>query len=380
MTPRLQDGVRNARDPKIEFMSAAIHQARLWEGRTHPNPAVGAVVATGEKMVGSGFHRGPGTPHAEVEALRAAGASARGADLFVTLEPCCTFGRTPPCTSAVIAAGIRRVFACCLDPNPAVAGKGFAALREAGVECNLGPCEAEGREVDLPYHVFHEKNRPFVHLKWAQTLDGRASKEGGGYLTGEAARARVHEERYMSDAILVAAATVTEDDPLLTVRRPGGEKRLLRVILDKYGRIGGGERVFETCPEGGPVMVIRPNGATGAKLSDLEGAGVKKLGVDGAARFRAGDILRLLRGEQVVALYVEGVGNLAWTFLSENLVDRLSVHIAPRLSGGDHRRLALKGDGFPPGEMLSLEGATWEQLGPDMIVTKDFPGAESLDS
>ena len=360
--------------PQSRFMQIAIAQALKGRGRTHPNPSVGAAVVRDGAVVGRGFHRGPGTPHAEVAALREAGDLARGSDLYVTLEPCCTFGRTPPCTGTIVSSGVARVISAVRDPNPEVCGRGAEELRRAGLEVVEGFLEEEGRSVDPPYHIFHGKRRPYVHLKWAQTLDGAVCAPGGGSITGPAARTRVHQDRFLSDAILVSAGTLLTDDPLLTVRLEGEQKPITRIILDGRCRVTGREKVFETCPDHGAVWVVRPagreactfQGREGAELLPLEGYDSQGAPIDG--------LLRLLRTRRIMALYVEAVGRLSASFLRPGLVDKVSVHVAPYLAGGEKRPGALDGLLGEQG-WLELKGARWEEAEGDRIVTAELEGA-----
>lgn len=358
--------------PDPRYMREAVAQALKGKGRTHPNPCVGAVVVRDGMVIGKGYHKGPGTPHAEVEALREAGRDARGADLYVTLEPCNVFGRTPPCTEAILAAGIGRVFAAGPDPNPQVCGKGSGALSKAGVEVVMGFLEDEARAVDIAYHAYHANRRPYVHLKIAQSLDGRVTSPQGGYITGEEARKRVHEDRFLSDAILVSAGTVKADDPLLTVRldRPG--KAVIRIILDSRCLITGKEAIFGTCPGDGQVWIIRPEGTEPTGFGDKEGVDVLYLPGMESGGFPLSAVLGLLYQRQVVELYVEAVGRLAGAFLSERFVDRISIHLSPVLVGGERRPGPV--DGFFPGGGLKLDKARWMQAGEDWIVTASLEG------
>ncbi|MGC8763406.1 MAG: bifunctional diaminohydroxyphosphoribosylaminopyrimidine deaminase/5-amino-6-(5-phosphoribosylamino)uracil reductase RibD [Acidobacteriota bacterium] len=361
--------------PDGRFMAEALEEAKKGRGRTHPNPAVGAVVVQDGVVVGRGWHRGPGTAHAEVEALREAGERARGALLYVTLEPCNTYGRTPPCTEAIRAAGLRGVVAAVADPNPRVSGRGASQLREAGIEVVMPFGEEAGRAVDPAYHLFYEKGRPMVHLKAAATLDGCVVPPPGTYFTGEEARRLVHEQRFESDALLVSAGTVLHDDPLLTVRLEDGRKKaLLRVLLDGSGRLTGRERVFATAPGEGPILWIR--GEEAARLPQAPGEGVE---VAALPRQAGGGIslealLGLLRDRSIMALYVEAVGRLAGALLAEGWVDCLSLHLAPRIQGGAERpRLAALPGGLGP---LALPARSLEArvVGSDWVLAARLEG------
>lgn len=350
------------------FMRDAICAGEPGRGRTHPNPCVGAVVVRQGRVIGRGFHKGPGTPHAEIEAMRDAGNSS-GADLYVTLEPCCTFGRTPPCTEAILASGTRRVFAAIEDPNPAVKGRGLAKLREGGIEVHSGLLEKEAAALDPAYHHFYSKGRPLVHLKWAQTLDGRYVAAHGRYITGGEARRVVHEERAQADAILVSAGTVLQDDPTLTARAPGLDKRLVRIILDRMGTLVPERRIFKRAPENGPCWIIRPSGAAALPFPSMPMVECLELPPDGQGGIDLGALMGLLRTRQILSLYVEAVGPLAGAFLGSGFVDRLSIHVALRLGGSGRGLLEKIGE---EGKELSLEGAAIEKAGKDLIIRKEF--------
>ncbi len=352
------------------FMRDALAAGEPGRGRTHPNPCVGAVVVRDGHVVGRGLHRGPGNPHAEIEAMRDAGDSS-GADLYVTLEPCCTFGRTPPCTDAILASGVRRVFTAIEDPNPAVKGRGLAKLRARGVEVHCGILEREAQSLDPAYHHFYRKGRPLVHLKWAQTLDGRYVAARGRYITGAEARRVVHEERAQADAILVSAGTVLQDDPSLTARLPGRDKRLVRIILDRMGTLVSERRVFKRAVEDGPCWIIRPSGIAAQPFPSMPMVECLELPPDGQGGIDLGALMGLLRTRQILSLYVEAVGPLAGTFLDSGFVDRLSIHVALRLGG--RGRGCVESTGADEAG-LSLEGATTERAGKDIIIRKDLEG------
>jgi diaminohydroxyphosphoribosylaminopyrimidine deaminase/5-amino-6-(5-phosphoribosylamino)uracil reductase len=365
--------------PDPAHMQLALAEALRGAGRTHPNPSVGAVVVKDGTVVGTGFHIGPGNPHAEIVALKAAGDRARGSDLYVSLEPCCTTGRTGPCTEAISAAGVLRVAAAVLDPNPQVRGRGIEVLREAGIETSVGMLEREGVAVDPAYHAFYGKGRPYVHLKWAQTLDGRVVIPGGGYITGPEARLKVHFDRFVSDAILVSASTVEADDPLLTVRLEDRHKAIARVVLDHQCRLSGKERLFLTCPDGGPVWVVRPPGSMSEELARREGVAILEVATDAAGRFPLAAVLQSLKERGVMGVYVEAVGGLSSAFLRAGLVDKVSIHVAPLLAGTGPGPAALEGLISPAGAVVVLRRPHWERAGADWIVSADVEDACSLD-
>ncbi|HVP28400.1 MAG TPA: bifunctional diaminohydroxyphosphoribosylaminopyrimidine deaminase/5-amino-6-(5-phosphoribosylamino)uracil reductase RibD [Myxococcota bacterium] len=336
--------------PELEaesMMRLALREARRASGRTHPNPPVGAVVYRGATVLGRGFTRPAGGPHAEVVALRAAahrhGAAAlRGASLAVTLEPCCHVGRTGPCTRAIIDAGIAHVVAGHRDPNPRVGGRGLDALRAAGVGVESGALEAECRAQHRGFVSVMERGRPFVALKLAASLDGRIATARGEsrWITGDAARAAVHALRARSDAIVVGSRTAMADDPELAARRGARVlRRPIRVLVDSALRASPELRLFRDghaaltwvlCAEDAPVARRRRLERAGARLLPVPRRGPEK-----GAPLDLRRALRRLAGEGLTELLVEGGGGLAAALLQDGLVDELHWFAAPVLIGGD---------------------------------------------
>jgi diaminohydroxyphosphoribosylaminopyrimidine deaminase/5-amino-6-(5-phosphoribosylamino)uracil reductase len=311
------------------WMRRALALAERGWGHTAPNPMVGAVVVRDGVVVGEGWHAEYGGPHAEVEALRAAGERARGATLYVALEPCNHFGKTPPCTDAILAAGVRRVVAACGDPSPVARG-GAERLREAGVDVTLGVEEEAARELNAAFFHALESDRPFVQLKLALSLDGALADHTRqpGWLTGEPARREVHRMRAGVDAIAVGIGTVLADDPELTVRHaPAPRVPPVRVVFDTSARLPRTSRLAHGASQT-PVVVVcwAPEPAHAAAL---EHTGVELLH---AATTR--DALVALRQRGVRSLLVEGGAALASALLQEALVDRLVIFRAPLVLGG----------------------------------------------
>ncbi len=306
-----------------------------------PNPKVGAVLVRDGRVVGEGFHRRAGEPHAEVFALAAAGEAARGATLFVTLEPCAHQGRTPPCADAVIAAGVTRVVACHRDPNPLTAGRGFARLAAAGIEIEVGAHAEEAIALNLPFLVAQVCGRPAVTLKWAATLDGRIATAAGEsrWITGAAARRAALALREEHDAILVGIGTLLADDPRLTRRLGFAAAPNLRVLLDRRLRCPPGARLFD---EPGAVVVYTAGGdADRARALAERGAEVVRL-----AEVAPAAVLADLRGRGVQSLLVEGGAGVAGAFFDAGLWDRVVAYLAPRLAGGERAPGPLGGAGF----------------------------------
>lgn len=353
----------------------ALRLARKGIGRTSPNPAVGAVLVRGGKVVGKGYHRAAGMPHAEVEAIRDAGGAARGADLYVTLEPCCHKGRTGPCTEAILSAGVRRVAAAMKDPNPIVAGKGLSALRGAGIVVDAGLLAEDARALNRPYCRWIVSGKPYVTLKLAMSLDGQIAAFTGGsrWISGERSRALVHRMRAEADAVLVGGETFRRDDPLLTSRIPGGRDPR-RVILTS--RLAGlsGRRLFREGGRregGGEILFVCPGSVSardGERVEKLGGR-VLRLPVQGS-RIPAGVFLRALGREGVTSLLVEGGGKTAGWLVAAGAVDRYVFFLAPMLLGEGVRAIAgYRSRTVGGGRKLRITEV--RRVGEDLMVTAE---------
>ena len=318
---------REAKDADLRFMQLALALGRRGQGRTWPNPAVGAVIVKDGIIVGRGRTQPGGRPHGEPEALGRAGEAARGATLYVTLEPCSHFGKSPPCADAVIAAGIKRVVAAIEDPNPEVAGQGHARLRAAGITVDVGLCAAEAAFDHAGHFRRIRDKRPHVILKLAVSPDGKIGAAGGKpvAITGEAARDRVHLIRAQSDAILVGIGTVLADDPLLTCRLPGMAARSpVRVVLDQSLRIPGASKLVRTARET-PLWVVSSDLAEAAAATRLGAAGAQLLRVapGGAVGLDLPAVLHALAEKGITRLMVEGGSRVAASFVAADLVDEI---------------------------------------------------------
>lgn len=354
------------------WMRVALELAKAALGQTSPNPAVGAVVVRDGEVVGLGTHLRAGEPHAEVHALRMAGEKARGAVLYVTLEPCSHYGKTPPCTEQIIAAGIRKVVIACTDPNPRVQGTGIARLKQAGLEVVTGVCEAETRHLNRYFFKWVATGRPFVTVKTAATLDGKLAAYTGDsrWVTGEEARRQVHRLRRQHDAVMVGIHTVLHDDPQLTVRWDEGKSRPpLRVVLDSRLRLPLEARLVQD--REAPTIVYTTAQAPPAKQEALRRCGVEVVvvpvhegHVDGAA------VLDDLGRRGVTAVLVEGGGTLNFSLLARQLVDEVVMFIAPKLIGGAGAPTPFDGTGFPRmGDAIPLAHVQVEQVGEDLCIT-----------
>ncbi len=329
-----------------EFMSRALELARRADARVEPNPRVGAVVVRDGRIVGEGFHAEAGRPHAEVLAIEAAGDAAKGATLYVTLEPCRHIGKTPPCSEAVLRAGIVRVVAARPDPNPAAEG-GAAVLRARGVQVDFGVLEAEADALVAPFLKAHRTGLPHVTLKWAMSLDGRIATRtrDSRWLTGEGTRERARRQRAQFGAILVGVGTALADDPLLTAAEPT-DFTPLRVVLDSTARIPLGSRLVLTAREF-PLLVAVAASAPADRQHALEEAGATvwaaPAGPDG--RPEPTSVLRHLVGRGVHSILVEGGASVSGAFLDSRLVDEAHVYLAPVILGGREALSAIDGAG-----------------------------------
>jgi diaminohydroxyphosphoribosylaminopyrimidine deaminase/5-amino-6-(5-phosphoribosylamino)uracil reductase len=356
------------------FMRRALDLAERGRGLTSPNPMVGAVVVSGETIVGEGFHEAAGGPHAEVAALAAAGACARGATLYVTLEPCVHHGRTPPCAPVVLAAGINRVVAALIDPNPLVGGRGLAALRAAGVEVTDGVLGAEAELQNRAFLTAMRLGRPHVTLKAAMTLDGRIADVYGEskWITGPAARAAAHRLRSQADAIVVGVETALRDDPALTVRldRPW-PREPYRVVLDSAARTPVDARLIAG---GTPAraMIIIGNNADTARAAALRAAGATVVTVaERVGRVDLRGALAALAACEVRAVLVEGGGEVHGAFLDAGLVDRVVMFVAPRLVGGRTATPVIGGAGSPLKGAPRLTALEVTRVGDDLLIEGD---------
>lgn len=321
-------------------MRWAIALALEGEGRTSPNPMVGAVVVKKGRIVGEGYHRRAGTPHAEIHALKAAGKRARGADIYVTLEPCPHEGRTGPCVPAIVEAGIRRVFVGARDPNPLVDGRGVRALRAAGVQVTEGVLEEACRRVNETYNKFIVSGLPFVTAKAALSLDGKIAAPGGEsrWITGMECRRRVHQMRSQSDAVIVGGGTLRADDPQLTVRLPGWHGRQPKAVVVSGGlALPQSARLWRRGK--GQILVATTSRASRAMVRFLEGRGHEIIlcRADRSGRIFLPHLLRELGRRGISSLLLEGGGELFAGFFQHRLVDRLVAFVAPRLLGGAAR-------------------------------------------
>ncbi|MBI3078495.1 MAG: bifunctional diaminohydroxyphosphoribosylaminopyrimidine deaminase/5-amino-6-(5-phosphoribosylamino)uracil reductase RibD [Deltaproteobacteria bacterium] len=353
-------------------MRQALRLARRARGDTSPNPMVGAVLVREGAVVGAAYHRRAGEPHAEVHALAEAGARARGATLYVTLEPCAHHGRTPPCAEAILRAGVDRVVVGMVDPNPLVAGRGLAQLRAAGAAVTTGVLEDACQALNEAFCKFITTGRPFVILKGAASLDGKIATRtrDSKWITGEAARRYVHMLRREVDAILVGIGTIEADDPLLTPRGVGRRSRTLyRVVADSRLRIAPGARVLAPAPA--CVTIVAPTvAAPPEKVALLEARGVRVLRVPGdGGRVDLPALVAELGKLPVVSLLIEGGGEINAEALRAGLVDKLLLFLAPKLIGGRQAVGLLGGEGpARVEEALGVQRLRVRRFGDDILL------------
>ncbi|WP_225897257.1 bifunctional diaminohydroxyphosphoribosylaminopyrimidine deaminase/5-amino-6-(5-phosphoribosylamino)uracil reductase RibD [Desulfuromonas sp. AOP6] len=329
------------------YMTRALILARTAEGRTRPNPAVGAVIVCSGMIVGEGFHRRAGEPHAEINALRQAGVQAQDGELYVTLEPCSHHGRTGPCAEAIVAAGIRKVFIGTRDPNPRVCGRGISLLADNGVEVVTGVLEEECRHLIAPFAKHVLTGTPLVTLKSAITLDGFCATSSGEsqWISNEQSRLYVHQTRDKVDAVMVGIGTVLTDNPRLTTRLPEGGRNPIRVVVDTFLRIPEDSALVALSADEG-TLVATTNAADPNKICRLQAVGVRVLVLpqkNGHVDLNA--LLLELGKMDIQHLFLEGGAILNGTLLREGLVDRAMIFVAPVLLGGDDGRGLFAGQG-----------------------------------
>lgn len=334
-----------------KYMALAITLAKKAEGMTSPNPMVGAVVVKDGKIVGRGYHKRAGLPHAEINALRQAGAKAKNATLYVTLEPCDHFGRTGPCTAAIIKSGIKRVVIAMKDPNPLNNGNGIRKLNRYGIETEAGLLSEDAIEMNRPYIKFITKGLPYVTVKVAQSLDGKIATGTGDskWISSDDSRRYVHGLRRRADAVMVGANTVRRDDPLLLSRLSRG-KQPIRVIVSGRSGIPSGAKIFSSSHKA-PVLVVKPLRARSGAKVDL-----KKLLIELAKR----DITNIL---------VEGGGELIASLVEKDLVDRFLVFVSPKIIGGRDAKTAVEGNGIKKiKDALNLKDMSVKKFKYDILI------------
>jgi diaminohydroxyphosphoribosylaminopyrimidine deaminase/5-amino-6-(5-phosphoribosylamino)uracil reductase len=359
----------------MEYMEQALSLAKLALGQSSPNPAVGAVVVNNDEIVGQGYTQPAGSHHAEIKALQQASEKAKGGALYVTMEPCCHYGRTPPCTRAIIEAGISEVYMATLDANPLVSGRGKEELEKNGIRVHVGDHEDEAREIVEAYLKYITTGRPFVTAKFAASLDGKIATKSGDsrWVSGEESRKYVHYLRYINDAIMAGANTILMDDPRLTTRCCGGRggtarKQPLRVVVDGSGRIRPTAHLFT---EPGSTLVVRGGEVTLQEKSGFDKADVELMELPSEEGMVDPSVLLKALGErEITSVLVEGGGILLGSLFDCGLVDKVIAFIAPIIIGGAEARPAVAGRGVElVADSLRLQRVRVEAVGDDLMVT-----------
>ncbi|MCY4401218.1 MAG: bifunctional diaminohydroxyphosphoribosylaminopyrimidine deaminase/5-amino-6-(5-phosphoribosylamino)uracil reductase RibD [Candidatus Poribacteria bacterium] len=360
----------------IAFMNHALNLAERGKGRTSPNPLVGAVIVNAGKIVGEGYHQKAGEPHAEVHALRTAGEEAKGATLYVNLEPCCHWGRTPPCTESLIQAGITHVYVAHNDPNPMVSGKGIAQLEEVGITVNVGICEEEAVKLNEIYIKYMKTRYPFVILKTAMSLDGKIATSIGEsrWITSEASRQKAHELRDEVDAILVGIGTIFTDNPALTTRLPNKTgKDATRIILDSHGRTPTSAKVFNPESDADVIIAVTPQAfANNVALLKIAGAEVIVIPAnEGQVCFKT--LMETLGARGITSVLVEGGGRVNSSVLASGIVDKVVCFVAPKFIGGKEAPGVFGGKGITSlADAPELDRYTITQLDRDLLIEGYF--------
>lgn len=352
-------------------MRMALELAARAGAETRPNPKVGAVVVRSGRIVGLGVHRRAGEPHAEVLALRQAGARAKGAALYVTLEPCAHTGRTPPCTEAIRRAGVTRIIAAMVDPNPKTRGRGFQCLRRFGLQVRSGLLKKEAEKLNRVFITWITKRRPFVTVKIAQSLDGKIAVIGGSsrWISSPASRAWTHRLRAQADAILVGVETVLKDDPRLTVRTGSQRRQPAKIVLDSRLRTPSDARLFAS---GGKVILATTEAADRTREKRLirSGAEVLRLPVAHGGRVDLDVLLRWLARREISHLLIEGGGETVASALAARAVDRVAWVLAPKLIGGRAAPGSVGGEGIRSlAQAVRLTDVQVKPIGKDWLVT-----------
>ncbi|MFJ8240875.1 bifunctional diaminohydroxyphosphoribosylaminopyrimidine deaminase/5-amino-6-(5-phosphoribosylamino)uracil reductase RibD [Bacillus tropicus] len=351
-----------------EYMRIALQLAKGTSGQTSPNPMVGAVVVKDGNIVGMGAHLRAGEEHAEVHALHMAGEKAKGATVYVTLEPCSHFGKTPPCCDLLLKKGVKRVVIATLDCNPLVSGNGKRRLEEAGIEVTTGVLEAEAVLLNRYFFHYMKTKRPFVTIKTAMSLDGKTATVAGEskWITGEEARADVHQYRHTHDAILVGVSTVIADNPHLTTRIPNGGQNPIRVILDTHLRTPPSSHVITDSLA--PTWIMVGRDVNKEKIASYESENITIFQMK-TKQIEIQDVLDLLGEKQILSLFVEGGQTVHANFLQTKYFNEIVTYISPKLIGGSNAPTLFGGNGFSKlQDALSLKIQEMKQIGDDIKI------------
>ncbi|MDV2582117.1 bifunctional diaminohydroxyphosphoribosylaminopyrimidine deaminase/5-amino-6-(5-phosphoribosylamino)uracil reductase RibD [Alkalibacillus haloalkaliphilus] len=352
------------------YMQHAIDLAKLTVGQTRPNPSVGAVVVKDGVVIGTGTHLQPGQPHAEVYALQQAQEQANGATMFVTLEPCSHYGKTPPCAKAIIDYGIKKVYVATLDPNPKVAGKGIQWLIDEGIEVEVGLLEEQAQDINQKFFHFMKHKRPFVTLKTAVSMDGKTTANSGDskWITSIESRHDVHVYRHQHESILVGSKTVLRDDPQLTTRLPHGGLNPTRIVLDTNLSIPLDANLL-TNDQAETIVVCAKQAdyKKEEKISSIDHVKVWRMDTE---RIDLVELLHRLKEGKIMSVYVEGGSTIHSEFIQKELFDEIHLYMAPKLIGGEFSKAFYNQLGFDQVEdSVQVDFKNVEMLGPDLKIT-----------
>ena len=357
----------------MNYMEQALSLARLALGQVSPNPAVGAVIVKNEEIIGKGYTQPPGSGHAEIVALEQAGESARGAVLYVTLEPCCQYGRTPPCTKSIIEAGISEVHMAILDPNPQVNGKGREELENAGIKTYIGEEDKKAREINEAYIKYQLTGLPFITVKYAMSLDGKIATFSGDskWISGKESRHFVHNLRYINDAVMAGVNTVLADDPQLTARCSGGrggtaKEQPLRIIIDGMALTPVTAKVFN---EHGKTIVVTARKITEKESESYQTVGAEVLEMPSQTGYiELKQLMTELGKRRIMSVLVEGGSILFGSLFDQQLVDKVVAFVAPIIIGGEKAKTAIGGRGIEKiTDVVKLKNLSVDRFGDDIM-------------
>lgn len=354
-----------------QYMKMALELAQKGMGFTAPNPMVGAVIVKNGRIIGQGYHRKYGELHAEREALAVCTEEPKGASIYVTLEPCCHYGKQPPCVNAILEAGIRRVIIGSSDPNPLVAGKGIRILKDHGIEVTENILKEECDKLNEAFFYYIQNKKPYVVMKYAMTMDGKIAAYTGEskWVTGEAARIHVQEQRLKYTGIMVGVGTVLADDPMLTCRLENS-RNPVRIICDSHLRTPLNSKIVKTAAT---VPTILATSSKEQKIKNYEDLGCRVLYVpEKNGHIDLNRLMELLGAEKIDSILLEGGGTLNWSALESGIVQKVQTYIAPKLFGGEKAKTPVEGTGFPdPASAVLLKNSEITRLGHDFLIESE---------
>ncbi|HOB16736.1 MAG TPA: bifunctional diaminohydroxyphosphoribosylaminopyrimidine deaminase/5-amino-6-(5-phosphoribosylamino)uracil reductase RibD [Defluviitoga sp.] len=357
------------------YMQRALELARLGWGTTNPNPLVGAVIVKNGEVIGEGYHKSAGEPHAEINALTQAGEKAEDSIVYVNLEPCSHFGRTSPCTDALIKAGVQEVVIAMQDPNPSVSGKGIKKLKQAGIKVAVGILEEEAKKLNEIFIKYITSDMPFTIWKCAMTLDGKVATVTGDskWITNEASREYAHWWRYRVSAIMAGIGTVLLDNPMLTVRLPNVkvEKQPIRIIIDSFGKTPLNYNVLDT--NQAPTVIATASNIERSRVENFKSKGVEVITTKSKDRVNLSELMKELHNRQIDSVLIEGGPTLAASAIEEGLVDKAMIFIAPKFIGGKNAPSALGGKGVEKlKDAWNLKNVSIKHFQEDLLVEGYF--------